>query len=143
MKTVNSTAGKYGFYSMRDAQQGFTLIELMIVVAIVGILAGVGYPSYTAYIEKARRSDGHLGLMNASQAMERCRATKFSYATCTLPAHLQESEEGNYTITAATTASTYQLTATAQNAQATDSHCPTLTLNEQGVQGHSGTGPCW
>ena len=134
MNTVTPPASK---------NTGFTLIELMIVVAIIGIIAAIGYPSYTGYVEKTRRADGHLGLMKASQSMERCRATKYSYASCTLPAHLQSSEEGNYAISATTTTSTFVLTATAQNAQSGDSHCPTITLNDRGVQGHTGTGPCW
>lgn len=123
--------------------KGFTLIEVLIVVAIVGIIAAVGYPSYGDYVRKTRRADAQLALMNATQAMERCRTTAFSYASCTLPAGLQVSEEGNYAITVTTTTSTFTLTATAQNTQSNDADCPTLTLNDQGVQGHTGSGPCW
>ena len=52
---------------MKHPQQGFTLIELMIVVAIVGILSAIAYPSYAEYIRKGHRADARAGLLQAQQ----------------------------------------------------------------------------
>jgi len=60
-------------------ERGFTLIELMIVVAIIGIIAAIAYPSYTDYVERTRRSDAQGALMGLSSAMERHYATNNSY----------------------------------------------------------------
>jgi len=59
--------------------KGFTLIELMIVVAIVGIIAAIAYPSYVEYVERARRSDAQGALMGLASAMERHRTANGSY----------------------------------------------------------------
>jgi type IV pilus assembly protein PilE len=59
--------------------QGFTLIELMIVVAIIGIIAAIAYPSYTEYVERARRTDAQGALMGLAAAMERHRTANGTY----------------------------------------------------------------
>lgn len=125
------------------SEGGFTLIEVLVTIAILGIVAAIAYPKYGDYIEKARRSDAHLSLMSAVQSLERCRSTTFTYSGCTLPASLETSSDGDYAITVDSDASTYTLTATAQNKQAGDDLCPTITINDQGVKGHTGDGPCW
>ncbi|MBB3185463.1 type IV pilus assembly protein PilE [Halomonas fontilapidosi] len=62
---------------------GFTLIELMIAVAVIGILASIAIPSYQGYVERARVSDGQSGLMQAAQEMERCYTVNSAYlASC-------------------------------------------------------------
>ncbi|WP_273428536.1 MULTISPECIES: type IV pilin protein [Marinobacter] len=58
---------------------GFTLIELMIVVAIIGIIAAIAYPNYTDYVDRTRRSDATGALMGLSAAMERHYAANSSY----------------------------------------------------------------
>lgn len=60
-------------------QSGFTLIELMIVVAIIGIIAAIAYPSYSDHVDRARRSDAQGALVGLAAAMERHYATNNSY----------------------------------------------------------------
>lgn len=63
----------------KPVQQGFTLIELMIVVAVIGILASIGYPSYTEYVAKSRRATMTAALLQGQQFMERFYTENFSY----------------------------------------------------------------
>ena len=58
-------------HPLSPQQHGFTLIELMIVVAIVGILSAIAYPSYAEYIRRGHRADARAGLLQAQQWMER------------------------------------------------------------------------
>ncbi len=113
---------------------GFSLVELLVVIAIVGILIAVGYPSYSDFIKKSRRADGTLALMEATQAMERCKSTRFTYASCTLNGSLQTSPENYYTIalSPAPTASAYTIVATPQGIQANDDECKTISINHLG-----------
>ena len=134
----------------------------MITVAIVGILAAVAYPSYTDYVIRTRRATAAGCLMELGQWMERNYTTCLSYdqtgASCgtpvdssQLPALQCRTDLGAaYAFTIATTpaltASTYSLEATPGGPQAADTRCGTLTLNQTGVKGVSGSTAatdCW
>ncbi len=126
-----------------DGEAGFTLIELMIVVAIVGILAAIAYPAYTSQVMKSQRTDAKTALMTAAQNLERCFTEYNAYNNGACPAVPASSPEGYYTITVATTASTYTLTAApASGAVMNDTQCGTFTLNYLGVQTPAGS-QCW
>ncbi|MBX2838163.1 MAG: prepilin-type N-terminal cleavage/methylation domain-containing protein [Gammaproteobacteria bacterium] len=126
--------------------KGFTMIELLIVIAIIGILAAVAYPSYQSHISKTRRSDGQLALLNAVQAMERCKTTRFNYSGCALSATDAESPEAHYdlALNPAPTATTFTIVATAKGAQAGDTACATISINHLGVRSGATAGDvCW
>lgn len=145
------------------AQRGFTLVELMIVVAIVGILSAIAYPSYVDHIQKTRRATAAGCLSELSQWMERnyttCLAYNLTGTGCTtavadaqLPAPACRAELNNaYTFEfqpAASpavnpTARTYVLQAAPVGAQAGDTRCGTLTLNQLGVKGAAAATGCW
>ena len=112
---------------------GFTLIELMIVVAIVAIIAAVALPSYFGSIRKSRRADAITALNQIAQAQERWRANNSTYTTVLTSAGLNVSDppSGYYTlaIAAGPTGTAYSATATAAGAQLSDSRCTSFTLS--------------
>ena len=110
--------------------QGFTLIELMITVAIVGIVAAIALPSYSSYVRKTRRADAMATLSQDQTTLERCYAANFTYAVppCATPS--AASLKGYYTIAATSTATTYTLTATATGSQAADTTCTTMAIDQ-------------
>lgn len=128
---------------------GFTLIELMIVVAVIAILAAIAYPSYVAHIVKARRATAASCLMERGQDMERYYTTNLSYASAPDPTQC-DGVTDFYTLSfnGAVGAKSYSLQAVPKGAQkARDTKCGTLYLNQKGERtvSVSGTDPmsCW
>lgn len=126
--------------------QGFTLIELMIVVAVVGILTAIAYPSYTEYVRRGHRADARAGLLQAQQWLERGATATGSYSA-TLASALTWSSDATkrYTIGYTTSSSGYTLDATLKSGY-TDPKCGNLTLSNTGERGSNGTDTvanCW
>jgi type IV pilus assembly protein PilE len=134
---------------MKPAQRsrGFTLIEMMIVVVILAILAAIALPSYQKYVLRSHRAEGQALLSEAAARQERYFAQNNSYASSAAALNMTSYVAGlqYYGLAISNvSASTYTLTATATGSQARDSECLTLTLDQAGTRGATGTASsCW
>lgn len=144
--------------STGNRQCGFTLIELMVTVAIIGILASIAYPSYMNYVRNANRADAQALMLENAQFMERRFTTCGSYAAVgtTAPCNAapdlpkqQSPENGTarYSITLdpAPDATTFTIQAQPAGSYA-DPLCGTMTITQTGAKTESGTGSlgnCW
>jgi type IV pilus assembly protein PilE len=126
--------------------RGFTLIELMITVAIVGILASIAVPSYREYMRRGPRAETQAHLMDIAARQgqylldNRAYASTVAGLSMTTPANV--SSKYGIAIVVGTTPPSFTITATPSGDQANDK-CGTMTLNDAGVKTASGTGSCW
>lgn len=125
-----------------NENRGFSLIELMIVVAIVAILAAIAYPSYQEQIRKTRRGQAKADLMELTQGFEREFTASRDYTKFAWPFSVSPRDAGaggqhyNLQVVAATAAATYNIEAVPTGAQASD-RCGTLTISHLGQKTHS------
>lgn len=141
----------------RTKNSGFTLIEMMITVMIIGILAAIAIPNYQQYVTRSNRTEGMALLQEAAARQERFMTQNNRYATTV--AELGYTATGGraagrsandiYQLTIANSASTveYSMTVVPQGIQASrDSECGTLGLNHAGAKSKTGSGAlsdCW
>ncbi len=130
---------------------GFTLIELVVVVAIVGVLAAIATGFYTDYVQQANRTEARSGLSTIAGELEKCRSLygRYDSPNCNV-ALPQDTGTGLYRIAAVgggLQASSFELRATpnAGTAQATDADCTTISLTNTGLRTATGANPgdCW
>jgi type IV pilus assembly protein PilE len=139
---------------VRNAEKGFTLIELMITVAVIAILAAIAYPSYAEYVMRARRVEGQNLLNDAAARQERWRAQNGSYADAVdklkLPNNAESQNHYYKLVLVASDGSDggYTLKAQRIGAQTSDSKCGDFTLDAKGTKEMAADTPgtatnCW
>jgi len=132
-------------YRIKNKTAGFSLVELLIVIVIVGVLASLAIPSYQHYMTVQRRADAHHLLLFNNSQLAKCFTLAGSYENdCNL---LTTSKDGYYELSTNLTATTWSITATpvSTEAQSKDDECKSIVLNHIGIKSATGTnsGNCW
>ena len=128
---------------MRSREKGFSLVELVIALAIIGILAAIAAPLYRDHLADMRRTDGQSALLQAAHNMQKYYSANGTYIGAVLDP--SASEKGFYAISfsAGPTAQSYTMQAVPQAGQAGDG-CGTLTIDQAGRKTAAGPlGECW
>ena len=145
-----------GHYPRREnlmkRTSGFTLIELMIVVIIIGILLGIALPAYQGYVLRSHRTDAHSSLIDIAARQERYIAQNNAYTldisgNTGLGLGSTTSREGYYTLEISAPcgdiANCYLITASAAGSQANDAECEDITYDSTGAKGGTTANICW
>ena len=132
---------------MKTRQHGFTLIELMVVVVVIGILVAFAYPSYQQYIARTHRTEAQAIMMAQAQQQERLMTNTGAYVAQSVnsPENSGAGDRFYSIVTTLPADGGYLITATPEGRQ-NDAKCGTLTLDTIGRRGISGTGSvsdCW
>jgi type IV pilus assembly protein PilE len=154
MKSAPAALGR-GFNEARmnmKTESGFSMIELMIVILIIGILFGISLPAYQNYTLKAHRTDAHNSLLDLATRQERFLTQNNTYTTEIegfpgLNLGNTTSRDGYYSLTVeacdtGTIQTCYRIIATAIGTQAADTECPKITYGSNGAK-PSAEADCW
>jgi type IV pilus assembly protein PilE len=153
MKTLEKSRMPTHIAPSRSAERGFTLIELMVTVAVLAIIATIATTSYTSQIQKSRRTDARSAVLDLAGREEKLFSTTNAYSAT--PGDLGYAAWGpigsgyysiNVTAPVVAGVPTFAITATAINSQAADAQCLTLSVDQTGNQTSTGSAPvatCW
>lgn len=128
---------------VKHRSAGFTLIELMVVVAIIGIIAAIALPSYLESVNKSRRGEAKAEMTTMAQQLERCftRFNSYDNVGCAIrDGNTRSTDSGQHEITVTAGSATYSLIAAPQF---TDGRCGSLGLDNTGTQTSSDNAYCW
>lgn len=118
----------------RRMSAGFTLVEMMYVVAIIGVISLIAYPTYKHVIHKARRSDAQVALMQLQMAEERYRSDHSSYGSLVELGSEASTPSGHYALTVASVSETgFRAQAVASGVQAADTACHHMQITVDGL----------
>lgn len=126
---------------MKNNSRGFTLIEVMIVVAIVAILASIAYPSYQSHVLRSHRSEAIQGLLSAQLRQEEWRVTNGTYTGTMTNIGSASGDYYNFSVsTGSGSVPTYTITADPKDGQTADTECDPISITNTDVK----TPPdCW
>jgi type IV pilus assembly protein PilE len=142
MHQPGTSARSAGIPSALRASAGFTTVELLVALAIAGVISSLAYPSFSQQLGKSRRADGIVALTAAQMAQERWRANQSVYGTLADIGVASVSSAGYYTLHVPThTATSYEILATARGLQGGDSDCRNLRLAVVGGNFAYASGP--